>query len=407
MFNLQNLVNGYMTAIFVFFGVICNVASVCFLKIHLNPNFKFTRKDFASQCANCNTEDGKKIAKDGDTLTEYKNGFRLIKTHSSTQNILGSANSKPRIYIYLLWITMCDTALLIFAFLMYSAPTIAGHEYSNYYIPWYPTTYTFCNTTMVASVWLMCALMYDRYRALSARLTVALSSSHKNAKKIHQILAIVSVSAFIYTLPRFFELKVVYVPHLDAVILNDTEISEGSYTTRFFAEPYQTDLVRSKFYMIGYRVIGGFLFYSLIPYILLFGASARISYILHTAAKARQRMVSLAIRNTQTSDSEKILMAVMAKFLLSRFMPTALDVVESLLGADSFNEGASYTTIFIDTSNFIIVIASTSNFLIYYLLSHAFRNTVHGRSSFRRHPTNMQCNLSLLKIPSNISQEDQ
>uniref|UniRef100_A0A0N5C3V4 G_PROTEIN_RECEP_F1_2 domain-containing protein n=1 Tax=Strongyloides papillosus TaxID=174720 RepID=A0A0N5C3V4_STREA len=274
---------------------------------------------------------------------------------------------------------------------MYGAPTIGSQEYEYLNAPWTPITYTFCNTTMVASVWLMCALMYDRYRALSPNLTVALSLKSVREKDIHKMLALVFISALIYTLPRFFELKVVY---------QEVEYN-NSFTNYVFDEnqaqlvpiPVQTDLVRNSFYMIGYRVVGGFLFYSLIPYILLFGASTKISIELHKTAKKRQKMFSNSSPRYRisagTSESNRILLAVMAKFLISRLMPTILDVVECLLGADSFNNDYYYATLLIDISNFIIVLASTTNFFIFNCYKKLFTNVFHKKS------VNKHCSLQI------------
>src|SRR5688572_21110262 len=76
----------------------------------------------------------------------------------------------------------------------------------------------------------------------------------------------------------------------------------------------QTSLVQNQLYMIGYRIIGGMIFYSLVPYILLFLISWRVAYFLSSAARTRVVM-NAKVSMTGISDSEKILICVMMKFL--------------------------------------------------------------------------------------------
>uniref|UniRef100_A0A0K0E9X3 G_PROTEIN_RECEP_F1_2 domain-containing protein n=1 Tax=Strongyloides stercoralis TaxID=6248 RepID=A0A0K0E9X3_STRER len=379
MLDIHTIINGYLTTIFVFMGVFLNIISIILLRKNFKNNSTVKKRinvpddnneiltniiKKSSSENGLNNMNSKVVRKFNKTSSAFIN---LSKPSVTICPVVITCVTRPKIYIYFTWITLCDTALLIFAFLMYGAPTIGGQSYEYLNAPFTPLIYLFCNTTMVASVWLMCALMYDRYRALTSKLNVALSIKSVKEKDIHKMLALVFISSLIYTLPRFFELKITYKEievynGFSDYILNEDNI-------QIIPIPIQTDLVRNNFYMIGYRVIGGFLFYSLIPYILLFGASTKISIELHKTTKRRQKMLSTSISNNKisngTSESNKILFAVMAKFLISRLMPTILDVVECLVGADSFNNDYYYVSLIIDISNFIIVVASGTNFFIF------------------------------------------
>uniref|UniRef100_A0A0K0EXC0 G_PROTEIN_RECEP_F1_2 domain-containing protein n=1 Tax=Strongyloides venezuelensis TaxID=75913 RepID=A0A0K0EXC0_STRVS len=404
MLNFHIIINGYLTAVFVFVGVILNIISIIVLKNSFKKIRTIKRRTSTEHEQNVlSSNNFSKLPSENKLYYPQQNTTtsKLIRKTNTFINLPSQSTAispiiitcvtRPKIYIYFTWIILCDIGLLIFAFLMYGAPTIGGQEYEYLNAPWTPITYTFCNTTMVASVWLMCALMYDRYRALSPNLTVALSLKSVKEKDIHKMLALVFSSALIYTLPRFFELKVVY----QEVEYNNsfTNYVFGENQAQFVPIPVQTDLVRNSFYMIGYRVVGGFLFYSLIPYILLFGASTKISIELHKTAKRRQKMFSNSSPRYRisagTSESNKILLAVMAKFLISRLMPTILDVVECLLGADSFNNDYYYATLLIDISNFIIVLASTTNFFIFNCYKTLFTNVFYKKS------VNKHCNLQI------------
>uniref|UniRef100_A0A914CEQ7 G-protein coupled receptors family 1 profile domain-containing protein n=1 Tax=Acrobeloides nanus TaxID=290746 RepID=A0A914CEQ7_9BILA len=213
------------------------------------------------------------------------------------------------------------------------------------------------NTALTASVWLMCALMFERYRTLCSPLTRALHARSWSSKRIHIILSIVSLVAILYSLPRFFEI---------GIGLN----ANGEY------QLMQTSLVQNQLYMVGYRIIGGMIFYSLVPYILLFLISWRVAYVLSSAAKTRVVMNARVMR-TGISDSEKILIAVMVKFLASRLMPTALDVAEHIVSPEAFLM-SSTATLFVDISNLVVVASSGTNFFIFFLFSTSFRRTVYN-----------------------------
>uniref|UniRef100_A0A915E974 G-protein coupled receptors family 1 profile domain-containing protein n=1 Tax=Ditylenchus dipsaci TaxID=166011 RepID=A0A915E974_9BILA len=252
------------------------------------------------------------------------------------------------------------------------------------------------NTALTASVWLMCALIFDRYRTICRPFVMRKKGSrHQQSRdrgNIHKVLCLVCVLALTFSLPRFFELSLEYDPTVEEYFL------------------VQTSIVQNKLYMVGYRIIGGLLLYSLLPYVVLFILSFKVWLVMREAALARlkiggthtqpsspppkvtpppsrlsfynrqkQSISSTIHRHPQnsgqaaTSDSERILVCVMAKFLLSRLMPTVLDVMEHLVGNEQFVQSPTVTT-FVDTSNLLVVMASAVNFCIFYTFSRSFRH---------------------------------
>uniref|UniRef100_A0AC34F9G8 G-protein coupled receptors family 1 profile domain-containing protein n=1 Tax=Panagrolaimus sp. ES5 TaxID=591445 RepID=A0AC34F9G8_9BILA len=208
----------------------------------------------------------------------------------------------------------------------------------------------------------MCALMIDRYRSLCSPLT----ARQLSLNSIHRILFFICIAALCFSIPRYFELEL----RLD---------DENQY---YLA---QTDLVHNQIYMIGYRIVGGLMFYSLLPYIVLFAMSSRVWYVLRAAAKARLKMA--AQQNVSgCTDSEMILLCVMAKFLCSRLMPTALDVAEHAIGSENFLDSAE-ATLCVDISNLLVVVASGANFIIFYFFSTTFR-----QKFWRRNSTSLEFN---------------
>lgn len=235
---------------------------------------------------------------------------------------------------------------------MYCVPAFMSSL--GFYARLFPTYYMLSNASLTASVWLMCALMVERYRALCRPLSI--QAQQVSVARVHKTLTAVVLLALLFSLPRLFEL---------ALFEYDGEV----YVQ-------QTFLVENRLYMIGYRIIGGLLFYSLFPYIGLFTLSTRISFAMHAASKERQRLASGTQKSRRkSSDSELILLAVMAKFLLSRLMPTALDVAEHIVSAKEFLN-SSTATICVDVSNLLVVISSATNFFIYFAFSSSFRRVV-------------------------------
>uniref|UniRef100_A0AC34RII3 G-protein coupled receptors family 1 profile domain-containing protein n=1 Tax=Panagrolaimus sp. JU765 TaxID=591449 RepID=A0AC34RII3_9BILA len=318
------LLNGPLTVGFVVVGTCLNALTV----------FVLSRHNFVRQMSR----------------KSYRSSVR--RSDSSTN---GSVNSKPRIYIYLMWLSFADTILLISALLMYSLPALMNGTL-GYYIHFFPFYYLLSNTSLTASVWLMCALMIDRYRTLCSPLT----ARRLSFKTIHRILFLICFAALCFSIPRYFEL----------------ELRLDEYDQYYLS---QTLLVHNQIYMIGYRIVGGLMFYSLLPYFVLFSMSLRVWFVLRRAAKARLKMA--AQQNVSgCTDSEMILLAVMAKFLCSRLMPTALDVAEHAIGSDRFLE-SSEATLCVDISNLIVVASSSMNFLIFYFFSSTFRQKLWRQNS--------------------------
>uniref|UniRef100_A0A0N5A9C6 G_PROTEIN_RECEP_F1_2 domain-containing protein n=1 Tax=Syphacia muris TaxID=451379 RepID=A0A0N5A9C6_9BILA len=324
--EIVNTLNGPVTAVFVFFGIAFNIETIYVLMRPVKHHLR-----------NVN-----------------RHGF-LIQTGLLLSRAVSikppSSLSRPIIHTYLLWLSVSDTALLLSGFLMYCLPSFFISSL-GFYAKFFPAFYLISNASLTASVWLMCVLMFERYRAFCKPLI----TSGMSAAKVHKILAFVVVLSIIFSLPRFFEVVVL-------------EYDDG------FVDVVQSDLGKNHIYLFYYRIIGGLVFYSLLPYIVLFALSAKISLVLRTAAKQRQIMSSSMNHKTKAiSDSELILLAVMAKFLLSRLMPTALDVAEHIVTSEIFVL-SSVATLIVAISNLLVVISSGINFFIYFMFSKTFRHS--------------------------------
>lgn len=197
-------------------------------------------------------------------------------------------------YIFLIWLTFWDTAILLGALLLYSIPTVLTSAY-QFYATLFPLFYMFCNGALTASVWLTLAFMVDRYKKVTKpfhKMVIAQNSTNPMSEtRIHLFMLLLSFLAMAFALPRFFEITV------DV----DTEADGYSFMSTVLSESHMYNLV--------YRIIGGIVFYSALPYILMFVISARIWIALREAAKRRAKMtntttVSGNSKSSSTTESD-------------------------------------------------------------------------------------------------------
>lgn len=215
-----------------------------------------------------------------------------------------------------------------------------------------------CNSAFTASVWLMLRLVRDRYKLLCGRFAdTVVAKSEDSRKSIHLLLIGLSISSIGFSVPRYFELHVSYNPLYH----------------NYSIEP--SDLVENRIYMVGYRIIGSLIFYSAIPYIFTFITSFKIWIILKTAAKARKAMYVSATDTSVRTDSDRVIISLAIRFLVSRLPTTLIDIAESVLGSHEFFS-SSLAVLGIHSSNFIVVFSSATTFFTLFFFSTKFRASI-------------------------------
>lgn len=104
--------------------------------------------------------------------------------------------------------TIWQTALLFSAFFLYCLPTLINGQVilqGNYaYI--YPFSYFLSNLSHTGTVWWTLTLTSDRFFALCRPLT---HLSIGNRERIKRLIVMVTMSAIVFSIPRFFEVAVV------------------------------------------------------------------------------------------------------------------------------------------------------------------------------------------------------
>lgn len=223
-----------------------------------------------------------------------------------------------------------------------------------------------CHFATSTGVFIMLALMIERYRTLCTRFSTAVYSHNSSLKRTYIILTAVTISAFIFSIPRFFEASVKYdYIHQHYII-------------------HKTILLESKIYIILYRILGSLLFYSALPYVIIFLLSFRILKKIQTASLERVQLQGYRysvtsflntynpFNDTEKFNNEKIFLAISFKFLFFRLASTSFDVIEQLIGVEPF-VGPTIALFFVNINNLFVIISSTLNFFIFWHYSNNFK----------------------------------
>lgn len=190
-----------------------------------------------------------------------------------------------RIYFYLLVLAAWDCALEIGAFFMFALPTVLYGDIVLYgeYAPAFPFFYFLSNVARNGSVWIVVMVAFERYFALCYPYKFQIWNTER---RVYTLLIVVSCLAFFYGVPRFFELGSAECKHPVSNLIMPLVTA--------------TDLRKNRLYWLIYRVAGGFIFYSVGPFILLTFLTIRISLEIGRNAK----IMKPSPRKTARRDSQ-------------------------------------------------------------------------------------------------------
>ena len=203
----------------------------------------------------------------------------------------------------------------------------------------------------------MIALIIDRYCSLCRRFKTIVIAQRIKSKKIHMILATISIASLVYSLPRFFELSIDYNNKYDAYVIRTTSLYDN------------------WIYMIVYRVIGSLIFYSVLPYIFIFIIISKFWIVLKASLVTQHSLNVNQSKSINPMESDKLLIALAIKFLISRLPTTFIDIYEILKGSyEFFNSSIAMYLVYV--SNFLVIFSSASTFFMFFMFSYRFQQYV-------------------------------
>ncbi|CAK5095316.1 unnamed protein product [Meloidogyne enterolobii] len=228
--------------------------------------------------------------------------------------------SPPIIHYYLISLACWHSALLCNAFVLYCLPTLLWGSVisTGPYVHLYPPTYMLANATHTGTVWIVLALTLDRYLALCMPFKHRIFSKRSRVKRL---VVGLSILAILFSLPRFFEVatavecintsKPQFPPttKIPQLINNSLINSSSSIPSLILSSPthssssspiiiecisyvQRTGLPQNQLYRSFYHILLGSTFVTILPGLLTFILTLRITIALGEAQRSRKRLSS-------------------------------------------------------------------------------------------------------------------
>lgn len=287
--------------------------------------------------------------------------------------------SKLKLYRHLLALALWDMFYIITSFFLYNLPTLMYNDIlpSGPYVVTTPVLYYISTVARTSSIWTVLVIAFDRYLAICHPFRFIEVDSER---RFTFLIVAIGICSFLYGLPRYFEVKIQYCHEV---------------TTRLMVPHLSKTTMRTIFvYWLLYRVIGGLLFYSLIPFATLLFLTIRMSMEI----KRMGQFVPVLDRCNYTDTNENTTiststnsslpcdkinhwmhLAMISKFLICHSFPAVLDVWE--LAQPSLATDLKWYKSYTFMSHSVMLLASLNsscNFFIYYLTSLRFRKDFHA-----------------------------
>jgi hypothetical protein len=325
--------------------------------------------------------------------------------------VLFSSRPKPVVTYYTVPLCISDCFVLLGSFFMINLPHLLYGRIKTYgpYVYLYPYTSLFSNFAYTACVWLIVLLSVERYFALCHPLKHKIYDAKTRSIWI-SILCL--VAAFIYNIPRFFEITTF-----------DCYLTQTQETMSFLEEaPFR----KYKSYWFVYRVVLGSLLFSFGPFALLCYLSIRmwkevkstnmITFRKRPSQEVEQRdehstllpqqkangvqkkqlelspstkSVNIGSFRTRSVSVDKqrealahTLLCVILKFLICHLLPAIIDLCETFMDEKQFYQPLIENIV--DTSTLFVVANSSLNIFIYAGCSQEFRRRIFSACAFRK-----------------------
>lgn len=265
--------------------------------------------------------------------------------------ILSRPQMKSSINYLLIGLARCDTVLIIIAVLIYGLPAIYTYTGAlfDYKFIVYPKTirylYPLACIAQFVTVYLTLTVTLERYIAVCHPLKARSFCTYGRAQVA---VAVIVIVAFIYNLPKFWEIKVYNERH-------------WKYNITVYCVD-ATELRSNEFYVTLYIHWMYFFVYYMFPFIML--------VIFNTAIYRRVRKANRDLQQLSRHQRREIglatmLMCVVVVFLICNIMPMVSNAHETFI--------ADPPQWMVQIGNLLVTINSSINFIIYVIFGRKFK----------------------------------
>ncbi|XP_074663037.1 FMRFamide receptor-like [Tubulanus polymorphus] len=258
-------------------------------------------------------------------------------------------------------LAIADTLLLIDCIMVMTLRSIYPYLgiLKSYYqsMPYMmPYLWPFAMMAQTITNWLVILVTIERYIVVCKPLRAMRWCTKQKAKRG---VTLVFILAIIYSIPRFFEFKVIVFTNICA--------NNQTYALR-----EDTSLRINPIFNISYRIILYFLLIAVGPVVILVILNFKLIRALHKAQ--RERIILTRSRSTKGQQSQAgnttVIVAVVTQFIICQ-MPALVHQVLEWSHLPINHTAQSYS---VAVSNMLVAFNSSTNFFIYCLFGRKFRS---------------------------------
>ncbi|CAJ0588612.1 unnamed protein product [Cylicocyclus nassatus] len=270
--------------------------------------------------------------------------------------------SRPHMRCSSVNILLCALSFIDFSLLLLCIPTFvipnldlwSSLQSQTTYLAYVLNIFYPVNLTMqTCSVYTMVMITFERWTAVCRPLQVRVWCT---PKKSRIAIICIFISAAMYNFARFFEYRLIHTP-------------DGAIYEKWLRDPENY-----RVYYVGYYTILYLLTHFLLPFTTM--AVLNGSVIL-TMWRGRQMRQMLTRQQQREQSTTVMLLIVTIVFAVCNTLPFLLNVVESVfpdLFVDPRTSHIAYTIN--DLSNLLVVLNSATTFIVYFMFSEKYRQTL-------------------------------